>query len=182
MILKCPFLVDVIGLTQIGPNICKIPRGASKLFDVFIDVLQQHLKLIGGCRGLNPLHYFVSNLWDFWLAFISRNNRWVILIFLMLVNRYPKKEKTEPIFLNGWVRHGKKLARLKGYKRQINSSHTQEKISELVQSLFIGDQNFQKIQEQMRSRFFLVQMGIIHAEWRGSLAKWLSVRLRTKWF
>lgn len=65
MILKCPFLVDVIGLTQIGPNICKIPRGASKLFDVFIDVLQQHLKVIGGCRGLNPLHYFVSNLWDF---------------------------------------------------------------------------------------------------------------------
>ena len=65
MILKCPFLVDVVGLTQIGPNICKIPRAASKLFDVFIDVLQQHLKLIGGCRGLNPLHYFVSNLWDF---------------------------------------------------------------------------------------------------------------------
>ena len=92
MKLKCPFLVDVIRLTQIGPNICKIPRGASKLFDVFIDVFQQHLKLIGRCRGLNPLHYFLSNLWDFLTCCISRNNRWVILIFLILVNRYPKKE------------------------------------------------------------------------------------------
>ena len=113
MKLKCPFLVDVIRLTQIGPNICKIPRGASKLFDLFIDVLQQHLKLIGGCKGLNPLYYFLSNLWDFLTCCISRNNRCVILIFLVLVNRYPKKENAEPIFLNGSVRHGKKLARLK---------------------------------------------------------------------
>lgn len=75
MKLKCPVLVDVIRLTQIGPNICKILRGASKLFDVFIDVLQQHLKLLGGYRSLNLLHYFLSSLWDFLTCCISRNNR-----------------------------------------------------------------------------------------------------------